>query len=148
MEAKEPSELLQGMLGTLDLDDYEDVATGVVTLTNPKTGQPTTSTITLASKDHPARKKIDMAKTRKLRNSFNQTGKLPVTDPVEDIEDETEYLVAATLGWTLTQAGAPLEFTPDAARKLYTDPKKQWVRAQVRAALEKSELFIKNSAKP
>lgn len=148
MSAAEPSKLLDDLVTSLDLEDYEDMATGTVVLTNPKTLAPTTSHVILASKDHPARKKIDLARTRKLRASFNQTGKLPVTDPVEDIEDETEYLVAATLGWNLQQGGQPLEFSPEAARKLYTDPKKQWVRNQVKAGLEKSELFIKNSVKP
>lgn len=142
-----PSALVSELIGTLDIDDFEDVLTGVVNLVNPKTLAPTTSNITLASKDNMARKRIDMARTRKLRTAFNQSGKLPVSDPVDDIDDETDYLVAATLGWNLTQGGKPLDFSADAARRIYTDPKKQWVRTQVLAALNKSELFIANSVK-
>lgn len=142
-----PSALVSELIGTLDIDDFEDVLTGVVNLVNPKTLAPTTSSVTLASKDHMARKRIDMARTRKLRTAFNQSGKLPVTDPVDDIDEETDYLVASTLGWNLTQSGKPLEFSPEAARKVYTDPKKQWIRSQVLAALNKSELFIANSVK-
>lgn len=142
-----PSELISNLIADLDLDDYEDVGTGTMVLLNPSTQAPTTSTITLASKEHSSRKQMDMARTRKLRGVFNQTGKMPVSDPVDDIADENDYLVASTLGWNLKQGGQPLPFSADAARKLYADPKKQWLRAQVLAALNKSELFIKDSAK-
>lgn len=147
MKNPTPSELISGLISNLDIDDFEDVATGTVVLLNPSTQAPTTSTVTLASREHQSRKKIDMARTRKLRNAFNQTGKMPVSDPVDDVADETDYLVASTLGWNITQGGAPLAFSADAARKLYTDPKKQWLRAQVLAALNKSELFISSSVK-
>lgn len=142
-----PSALVSGLISSLDIDDFDDVSTGTVVLLNPATQAPTTSTVTLASREHPARKQIDLARTRKLRNAFNQTGKMPVSDPVDDVADETDYLVASTLDWNITQGGALLPFSADAARKLYTDPKKQWLRAQVLAALNKSELFISSSAK-
>jgi hypothetical protein len=148
MNTANPSALVSSLIASMDLDDYEDVATGTVVLLNPATQAPTTSTITLASREHQSRKQIDMARTRKLRNTFNQTGKMPVSDPVDDVADETDYLVASTLGWNLTQGGAPLLYSVDAARKLYADPKKQWLRTQVLAALNKSELFISSSAKP
>lgn len=142
-----PSNLLSSLLATLDLEDYDDVSTGTLTVLNPETQAPTTSKITLASREHQSRKQIDLARTRKLRNAFNQTGKVPVSDPVEDYEDETDYLVASTLGWSLAKGGQPLEFSPAAARQLYTDPKKHWLRAQVVAALNKDSLFIKDSGK-
>lgn len=147
MQTATPSALVSALVGSLDIDDFEDIATGTLTLLNPATQAPTTSTILLASKEHQARKQIDMARTRKLRSAFNQTGKMPVSDPVDDYADETDYLVASTLGWNLTRGGAPLPFSADAARALYTDPKKQWVRAQVVAGINKSELFISSSAK-
>lgn len=148
MNTANPSALVSSLIASMDLDDYEDVATGTVVLLNPATQAPTTSTITLASREHQSRKQIDMARMRKLRNTFNQTGKVPVSDPVDDVADETDYLVASTLGWNLTQGGVPLLHSADAARKLYADPKKQWLRTQVLAALNKSELFISSSAKP
>jgi hypothetical protein len=147
MNAATPSNLLSRLVTTLDLDDYEDIATGTLVLLNPKTQEPTATTITLASKDHPARKQIDMARTRKLRSAFNATGKMPVSDPVDDQDDETDYLVASTVGWNITQGGQPVPFSAEAARRLYTDPKKQWLRAQVLAGINKSELFIASSAK-
>jgi hypothetical protein len=135
------------LIENLDLDDFEDLSTAELVLVHPKTKAKTTSTITLASKEHPARKNIDLARTRRIRAEFNATGKMPTNDPVEDIEEQTDYLVAATVGWNLTQGGKPLAFSPAAARQLYTDPKKQWVRAQVLEAIYKTELFIAASAK-
>lgn len=141
------SPLMEQLLENLDLNDFEDSSTTQLTLLHPQTKAPTKSTITLAGPEHPARKNLDLARTRKLRNEFNATGKMPTSDPLEDYERETDYLVAATLGWNLTQGGKELEFSPAAARTLYTDPKKQWLRAQVRESINKSELFIKASAK-
>jgi hypothetical protein len=148
MNTATPSNLVSQLIGTLDIDDFEDISTGVLTLLNPVTQAPTTSTITLASKEHQTRKQIDMARTRKLRSAFNQTGKMPVSDPVDDFDDETDYLVASTVGWNITQGGVPLPFSENAARHLYSNPKKQWVRTQVAAGINKAELFISSSAKP
>lgn len=147
MNASTPSPLVSALVANLDLDDYEDISSGVLVLVNPATQAPTTATITLASKEHQARKQIDLARTRKLRNAFNVSGKMPVSDPVDDYDDETDYLVASTLDWSLTKSGEPLPFSPASARLLYTNPQKQWVRAQVVAAINKTELFIKSSAK-
>lgn len=143
----QPSELLQSLVASLDLDDYEDVQNAELVLLNPKTQAPTTSRITLASREHPARKKIEMARTRRLRAAVAATGKIPTQDPIEDYEEETDYLVSVTLGWNVTQAGAAIEFTPENVRKVYTDPKRQWLRSQVLTGLAKSELFISSSAK-
>lgn len=143
----QPSNLLYKLVDTLDIDAYEDIAVGKLTLTDPKTGAPTSSTIELASPEHESRKRIDLARTRRLRAEFANNGKLNATDPLDDIEDETDYLVASTLGWNLTRGGAPVEFSPANVRALYTDPKKQWLRAQVLAGIRKTELFIKDSAK-
>lgn len=138
----------ENLVSDLDLDDYENNLTGTLVLKNPQTGEPTKSTITLASKEHENRKRIDLARTRKLRNVFTKTGKMPNTDPVEDIDEETDYFVAATVGWSLMQGGKPLPHSAEAARVVYTDPKRQWVRDQVAEALRGNEIFIGSSAKP
>lgn len=130
----------------LDLDDFEDIESGILFLKNPDTGEPTSSSITLASKEHASRKKIDLSRTRKLRLQFNKTGKIPVTDPVDEIDDETDYLVSSTLAWNISQKGKALEFSEVASRALYTNPKLQWVRRQVVDALNEDKLFIKASA--
>ena len=146
-QIQDPSNLMSALIAKLDLNDYEDIPTGTLVLTHPVTAEPTDSHIILASAEHESRKRIDLARTRKLRTQYSQTGKVPSSDPVDDIADETDYLVAATLGWNLTKGGAPLPFSAAAARELYCDPKKQWLRAQALAGLRKTELFIKDSAK-
>lgn len=143
----QPSDLLTKLVASLDIDAFDDVPTGRLVLVNPKTKEPTSTYIELASPEHESRKRIDLARTRKLRAEFAATGKMPSSDPLDDIEDETDYLVASCLGWNVTRGGEVVECTPANVRALLTDPKKQWVRAQVRAGVHKTELFIADSAK-
>lgn len=133
---------------TLDLDQFEDIPTGSVTLKNPATGAPTAASIELLGPEHPVRKKIQMDRARKLRAAFQRTGKIEITDPLDDFDDETDFLVNCTTGWSgLTQGGTALAFSADAARTLYTDPKRQWVRVQVKKALDEADRFIASSSK-
>ena len=133
---------------TLDLDAFEDVATATVALKNPATGAPTAATVELYGPEHPVRKKIQFDRARKLRASFQRSGKIEVSDPLDDVSDQTDFLVACTAGWSgLTQGGKPLDYSPEAARLLYTDAKRQWVRAQVAKALDEAERFISASVK-
>jgi hypothetical protein len=133
---------------TLDLDQFEDMPSATVVLKNPATGAPTAATIELLGPEHPARKKIQMDRARKMRADFQRTGKLTVSDPLEDIDTETDFLVACTTGWSgITKGGAALAYSSDAARALYTDAKRQWVRVQVRKAVDEADRFISSSAK-
>ena len=131
----------------LDLDAFEDVQSATCILKNPATGAPTRATILLAGPEHPARQKIIMDRTRRIRATVRKTGKLDITDPLEDRDEETQYLAVCTLGWQgLTRAGADLPYSVEAAAALYADPRRQWLRAQVREALDQVELFIGSSA--
>lgn len=143
----QPSELLTGMIATLDIGDFEDVPSGTLVILHPKTQAPTPNKLFLAGPEHADRKKIDMARTRKIRSEFAATGKMPVTDPIEEYEEQTDYLVTSTTGWELTLNGQPMEFSQAAARTLYTDPKRQWLRRQALVGLQKTEIFISASAK-
>jgi hypothetical protein len=143
----QPSNLLTKLVDSLNIDAFDDVPTGRLVLVNPKTKEPTSTYIELASPEHESRKRIDLARTRKLRAEFAATGKMPSTDPLEDQEDETDYLVASVLGWNIARAGQQVECTPTNVRALLTDPTKQWLRGQVRAGIHKTELFIADSAK-
>lgn len=147
MTTAQPSNLLNKLVASLDIDAFDDMPTGRLTLVNPKTKEPTSTYVELASAEHESRKRIDLARTRRLRAEFAANGKIETTDPLDDVEDETEYLVAAILGWNVTRGGAPVECTPINVRTLLTDPSKQWFRAQVRAGIHKTELFIADSAK-
>lgn len=143
----QPSELLTKLVDSLDISAFDDILSGKLILVNPKTKEPTSTYVELASPEHAARKRIDLARTRKLRAEFSATGKVASSDPLDDHEDETDYLVASVLGWNVAIKGQPLEFTPANVRSLLTDPTKQWFRAQVRAGIQKSELFIADSVK-
>lgn len=147
LNTAQPSGLLNKLVSSLDIDAYDDVPTGKLFLRDPRTKEPTATYIELASPEHDARKRIDLARTRRLRAEFAANGKLESRDPLEDIEDETDYLVASVLSWNVTRGGQPVECTPANVRQLLTDPKKQWVRAQVREGVHKSELFIADSVK-
>lgn len=127
------------MENVLNLDDFEDVLTADVRIKNPTTGAPTSMVVTLAGPEHPDRKRITFAKSRRLRAALSKTGKIPVSDPEEDEQDETEMLVACTVGWV----GAAVPFSKEAARKVYSDPKRRWLRDQVLAALNERELFTR-----
>jgi hypothetical protein len=126
------------MTSTFDFTAFEDISTGTVKIKTP-TGAPTPMEITLAGPEHPDRKRRTFAKQRKLRAAIAKTGKLPMADPEDDEADEIEELVACTLGWT----GAAEAYSPEAARKLYADPKRRWLRDQVRSALDDRELFTR-----
>lgn len=121
---------------------FEDVPTGDLHVKNPITGAPTGMVITLAGPEHPDRKKRLFARQRRLRAQLAKTQRMPVSDPEEDAADELDELVASTLGWK----GSKTPFSADAARALYADTKRRWLRDQVRQALEERELFMRSSA--
>lgn len=145
LNTAQPSNLLNKLVASLDIDAFDDVPTGRLILVNPKTKEPTSTYVELASAEHESRKRIDLSRTRRLRAEFAANGKIASTDPLEDIEDETDYLVASILGWNVTRAGAPVECTPANVRALLVDPTKAWFRSQVRAGINKTELFIVDS---
>lgn len=125
-----------------DFTAYEDVTSADVRIKNPATGAPTPMVVTLAGPEHPDRKRLTFARQRRMRAALAKTGKLQVGDPEDDEADELELLTACTLGWT----GAPMPYTAAAARTLYADPKRRWLRDQVQAALNERELFTRSSA--
>lgn len=127
------------MTELFDIASVEDVETADVSIKHPSTGAATGMVVTIAGPEHRDRKAREMARLRRLRKVMVKTGKLPDTDPEEDEADETDHLVACTLGWK----GATVQFSKDAARSLYTDPKRRWLRQQVRAALNEAELFTR-----
>lgn len=131
---------------TFDLDTFEDISAGDYTVKHPETNQPTPIVVTLAGPEHPNRKKIAFAHQRRLRKVLQQTGKLQLADPEEEEADEVDMLVACTLGWKgISIGGKPLAHSAEAARQIYSDPKRRWLRDQLKAALNEREHFIKRS---
>jgi hypothetical protein len=125
-----------------DFTAYEDTDSADVRIKDPKTGAATSMVVQLAGPEHPARKRITLARQRKMRQVLSRTGKLPMSDPEDDEADQVDLLVASTIGWT----GAATPFSTKAATDLYNDPKRRWLRDQVQTALDDRELFTRSSA--
>lgn len=135
------------MSTSIDIAQFEDALSADLRVRDPETGAPTDTTITLAGPEHPQRRRITFDRQRRMRAQIQKTGKLQLADPEDDELDETEMLAACTLGWSgLVSNGQPLPFSAEAARALYADAKRRWLRAQVKVALDERELFIKRSA--
>lgn len=117
----------------------EDVLTGTLRVRDAE-GAPTPWVITLAGPEHPDRKRRLFARQRRLRAVLAKTGKLPTSDPEDDDAEQVDDLVACTLGWE----GAALPYSPEAARRLYADSKRRWLRDQVATALEERALFTRS----
>lgn len=127
----------------VDLDNIQDLESAEVPLLNPKTGLPTGAYITLAGPEHPERRKRSMNIARQVRAALQHRGRLE-TDPEDDIAESIDLLVTATLGWRgFSRGGKALPFSAEEARRLYSDPKSQWVVVQVNAALNNRALFTK-----
>lgn len=129
-----------------DLMSFEDVQSADVRIKAPDTGAPTPLVISLAGPEHPKRRKIQLDRQRRLRAQLQRTGKVQLGDPVEDEQEEAELLADCTLGWTgMVAGGKVVEFSRAKALEIYTDPRRQWLRAQVKAALDDREAFIRRS---
>jgi hypothetical protein len=128
------------------LDDYEDVQTAEIELKHPISGGQTGMIFEIAGPEHPARKRLVQARQRRMRNELQKSGQIKLNDPTEDDQDELELLIACTLGWrNIITRDSTIEFTPENVVALYSDPKKHWVRTQIRAKLDEVELFIRRS---
>lgn len=132
------------MTETFDVTAYEDVTSADVRIKDPTTGAPTAMVVTLAGPEHADRKRIAFARQRRMRAVLSKTGKVPVSDPEDDEADELDTLVSCTLGWV----GSSVAYSRDEARKLYSDPKRRWLRDQVAAALQERELFTRACGTP
>jgi hypothetical protein len=126
-------------VAVFDFTAFEDTTTAEVRIKNPSTGAPTPMVVTLAGPEHPDRKRIIFAKQRRMRAVLAKTGQVKMGDPEEDEAEELDLLIACTLGWQ----GAPVAYSPKAARELYSDPKRRWLRDQVQTALQERELFTR-----
>ncbi len=138
---------VQLMAANFDITSFEDVQSASVVIKDPSTGAPTPFVVELAGPEHPFRKKDDFNRARRMRQDLMKSGKVQLADPEEEDAEVTDRLADYTLGWQgLSVAGQMIEFSREAAIKLYSDPKRRWLRDQVKAALEERERFIKRSA--
>lgn len=130
----------------IDLDSVETLLAAELKLLHPVTGAPTGATVLLAGPEHPERKRLVHLAMRQHRDEFERTGKIGL--PPDEAEAQAlAVVVGSTLGWSgLRVKGEPIAFSADACRALFSDPRRAWVRDQVKAGLDRRELFIGGSA--
>lgn len=126
----------------LDILAFEDADSADLRIKHPVTGAPTTMVVQIAGPEHPLRRRLVLDRQRRLRAHLAKTGNMHISDPEDDAADDLELTVACTLGWR----GAAQPYTPAAARELYADPKRRWLRDQVQAGLQDRALFMRSSA--
>jgi hypothetical protein len=129
-----------------DIDSIAPVV-GELVLTHPVTGRPLADadgnqpTLLLVGIDSAQHQRADR-EAAALRYK-RQADKKSLA--AEDLDEEivTIFLVTCTVGWrNLARGGQPLAFSPDEARRLYTDPSFRWLRnAAVKFMSERRNFF-------
>ena len=132
-----------------NLKSIRQVASAKIQVKDPATGDPTGVIFEMAGPEHPDRKRITFAQSRKFLRSYAKTGRAEMPEPEDAESQKKENLAAFTLGWTglIDDAGAPVVFSKAAALELYNNPEMGWLVDQLDAALGEKELFITRSAK-
>ena len=132
-----------------NLKSIRQVASAKIQVKDPATGDPTGVIFEMAGPDHPDRKRITFAQSRKFLRSYAKTGRAEMPEPEDAESQKKENLAAFTLGWTglIDDAGAPVVFSKAAALELYNNPEMGWLVDQLDSALGEKELFITRSAK-
>ena len=132
-----------------NLKSIRQVASAKIQFKDPATGDPTGVIFEMAGPEHPDRKRITFAQSRKFLRSYAKTGRAEMPEPEDAESQKKENLAAFTLGWTglIDDAGAPVVFSKAAALELYNNPEMGWLVDQLDSALGEKELFITRSAK-
>ena len=132
-----------------NLKSIRQVASAKIQVKDPATGDPTGVIFEMAGPEHPDRKRITFAQSRKFLRSYAKTGRAEMPEPEDAESQKKENLAAFTLGWTglIDDAGAPVVFSKAAALELYNNPEMGWLVDQIDSALGEKELFITRSAK-
>jgi hypothetical protein len=122
-------------MDALDLDDIESPDVIEYPLLN-KLGDKTATVFLLAGPGHPVRQGWRKKTVRRIRSEMNRRGKVKLEEDVDEVDaEDTEYLVAMTLGWrNLMKAGEDVPFSAQAARDLYSNLRAP-IRAQISSAL-------------
>ncbi|MGC4075473.1 MAG: hypothetical protein QM702_00245 [Rubrivivax sp.] len=127
----------------IELDSIVTLTESELQLRHPVTAEPLQAWITLAGPEHDARKGIQWQLMRRRRAEFAEAGEIKPTDPADDEAVELEVLTATTLSWRgIAIGGAEVAFSAEACRRLYADPKRSWIRDQVRRAWDDRARFI------
>ena len=132
-----------------NLKSIRQVASAKIQVKDPATGDPTGVIFEMAGPEHPDRKRITFAQSRKFLRSYAKTGRAEMPEPEDAESQKKENLAAFTLGWTglIDDTGEPVVFSKASALELYNNPEMGWLVDQLDSALGEKELFITRSAK-
>lgn len=111
-------------------------------LKHPITGAPLGVVFTLAGPGHERRVALHAARTERAQEVFRRTGQIEMHSFTEQGAQRIETVTAAVLGWR----GADRDFSYDAAREWFNDPRESWVVKQLAEAVADQARFIKDSA--
>jgi hypothetical protein len=132
-------------VAAFNIDDYEDISSAHYAVKHPITGEATPFVVVLAGPEHPLRKKKVLDKIRQNRKDYLNKGQVKFTDPADEDADLTDLVGRCILGWSgcVDASGQEIIYTQNAAITLVTNPKKRWLRDQLKEALDQADLFIK-----
>ncbi len=111
-------------------------------------GQPTEIVFLLAGPGHSARVDIDRKLAARSLRQFNKTGRAALPDDPDELrEQETQRMIALTLGWrgVTNKDGEPVAFNAEAVRAAYEN-RRSSVRGQVAKALADIANFTVDSS--
>lgn len=132
----------------MDLKDFEQQDIAEYVLETPA-GDRLDVVFQLAGPSHPARVAFDRKGTARSLREFNRRGKAQLPDDPDALfEQQTDRLVAFTLGWSNLQIdGKAVPFSENAARDLYENRRFGWVRTAVAGALDDIGNFMRGSSR-
>lgn len=132
-----------------NLKSIRQVAAAKIQVKDPATGDPTGVIFEMAGPEHPDRKRITFAQSRKFLRSYAKTGRAEMPEPEDAESQKKENLAAFTLGWSglVDDSGKPVVFSKQAALEMYNDPEMAWLVDQLDTALGEKELFITRLAR-
>lgn len=120
-----------------------DQSTGQYEALHPITGAPLGAFFTLRGPEHPQRKAV---MHRLMRDARERAASGSPQDPADDEAEALALLADNIVGWSGVlhpSTGAPMPWTPEAARELVNDPEQQWLVDQLITATRRRALFIK-----
>jgi hypothetical protein len=141
-----------------DLSSLAYLQTAELTVRHPISDEPTTWRITFAGPGHPvtvalgdeiARRSIEQRQTREEAMTNGRKWKAPAETPAKNRRENALNMAKRILDWTpvVLQAGMPeLEYSPEAATSILSNPDFGWLYEQVRKFLNDDAGFIKTSA--
>lgn len=124
------------------IDSIVETDTAEYELRHPKTGAGLGVHFTLAGPGHDKSVALQSSRTARAQATFKKTGSFELLSYEEQQAQRVETCVARVLGWR----GADVEFSRDAARTWFSDPKQRWVVNQISEALDENARFISDSA--